>query len=156
MKKAVLTLGVLLLTILFINAQNEQQTQQTQPVVNPNAPKMEFQNLVHDYGTIQQNADGKCEFIFKNTGKEPLVISNARGSCGCTVPSWPHEPILPGQMNAIQVNYDTKRVGIINKTVTVESNASNSPIVLSIKGNILAPQQETTPVNQNNTNTVPK
>ena len=54
---------------------------------NPNAAEITFENEVHDYGTIKQGADGSCEFKFKNTGKEPLIISNAKGSCGCTVPT---------------------------------------------------------------------
>src|SRR4051812_34861698 len=63
---------------------------------NPNAPEISFSQELHDYGTIKQGADGSCEFRFKNTGKEPLIISNARGSCGCTVPTWPKEPIMKG------------------------------------------------------------
>src|SRR5262249_50872310 len=56
---------------------------------NPNAPEITFETDLHDYGTIKQGADGGCEFKFTNTGKEPLIISNAVGSCGCTVPTWP-------------------------------------------------------------------
>ncbi|MCX6275492.1 MAG: DUF1573 domain-containing protein, partial [Bacteroidetes bacterium] len=78
--------------------------------------------------------DGGCEFKFKNTGKEPLVISNAKGSCGCTVPTWPKEPIMKGQTGVIKVHYDTKRVGAFTKTVTIESNSKTNPRVLTIKG----------------------
>ena len=59
--------------------------------------KFTFPQELHDYGTIKQGADGGCEFKFKNTGKEPLIISNAMGSCGCTVPTWPKEPIMKGE-----------------------------------------------------------
>ena len=93
------------------------------PAPNPNAAEIVFENDAHDYGTIKQGANGTFEFKFKNSGKEPLVISNAQGSCGCTVPSWPKEPILPGQGNVIKVTYDTKRVGPFTKTVTLTSNA---------------------------------
>src|SRR5690242_16730931 len=82
---------------------------------NPNAPEMTFETDLHDYGTIKQGADGGCEFKFKNTGKEPLVISNAKGSCGCTVPTWPKEPIMKGQTAVIKVHYDTKRPGPFTK-----------------------------------------
>src|SRR6266853_2544074 len=78
---------------------------------NPNAPEMTFSFETFDYGTVKNGSDGTCEFKFKNTGKEPLVISNARGSCGCTVPTWPKEPILKGQTAVIKVHYDTKRTG---------------------------------------------
>ena len=84
---------------------------------NPNAPEIAFESEVHDYGTIKQGADGTCEFKFKNTGKEPLIISNAKGSCGCTVPTYPKEPIMKGQTGVIKVHYDTKRVGAFTKTV---------------------------------------
>lgn len=93
----------------------------------------------HDYGTIQQGANGECYFIITNTGTEPLIISECRGSCSCTVPDWPRAPIAPGKSAKIIVKYDTKRVGPINKTVTITSNATNTPIrTLTIKGNVVA------------------
>jgi len=112
---------------------------------DPNAPEITFENDLHDYGTIKQGADGTCEFKFKNTGKDPLIISNARGSCGCTVPTWPKEPVMKGQTAVIKVHYDTKRVGAFTKTVTIESNAKTNPKVISIKGNVEgSPEGETT------------
>lgn len=113
----------------------EQQAQNAQ-ANNPNAPVVTFDKLVHDYGDIDQNADGRCEFKFTNDGKEPLILSNVRSSCGCTVPEWPRQPILPGQSEIIKVKYDTKRVGMINKSISVYSNASESPITLRIKGKV--------------------
>jgi hypothetical protein len=115
-------------------------------IVNPNAPVMAFDADVIDYGTIEQGADGVREFKFKNTGKEPLIISNATGSCGCTVPTWSKEPILPGKTGVISVKYDTKRLGAINKSVTVTSNATEATKVLRIKGDIIAPK--TSPVKE--------
>jgi hypothetical protein len=109
---------------------------------------MKFETETVDYGTIQQNADGKREFVFVNNGDKPLIITNATGSCGCTVPSFPKEPILPGQKAVIGVKYATDRVGAISKTVTVTSNAEGMPSkVLNIKGNVLAaPAATVTPV----------
>jgi hypothetical protein len=109
--------------------------------------EISFDKDVYDYGNIKQGANGNSEFKFKNTGKEPLIISMARGSCGCTVPEWPKEPIKPGETASIKVSYDTKRVGPINKTVTITSNAKNEPTkVLTIKGNVdAAPAEETFP-----------
>src|SRR5690554_2749341 len=110
--------------------------------------KIDFKKETHDYGTIDQYSDGNCEFTFTNTGNEPLVISSAKGSCGCTVPSWPREPIAPGETGVIKVNYDTKRVGIIGKSVTLQSNAINSPTkTIRIKGNVVAKAQGSAPVN---------
>lgn len=101
-----------------------------------------FEEEIHDFGTLKQGGDASTEFKFTNTGTEPLIISNAKGSCGCTVPEWPREPIAPGQSAAIKVKYDSKRVGPINKSVTITSNASNTPTkVIRIKGNIQAAPQ---------------
>ncbi|TNE31412.1 MAG: DUF1573 domain-containing protein, partial [Bacteroidetes bacterium] len=116
---------------------------------NPNAPVMTFESTVMDYGTIEQDANGVRVFEFTNTGKEPLIISNLRGSCGCTVPdqSIVNKPIAPGESAEIKVRYDTHRVGRFQKSVTVTSNASQGTIVLTIKGNVR--QAQTTPVNEN-------
>lgn len=100
---------------------------------------------VHDYGEIDKGADPYCAFMITNTGNEPLIISNAKGSCGCTVPEWEKEPIMPGESSVMKVKYDTKRVGPINKSVTITSNAVNSPTkVIRIKGKVLAPAAENT------------
>jgi len=111
---------------------------------NPNAPVMTFDQqymknnrIVYNYGTIEKGANGQCYFVFTNTGKEPLVIEKASSSCGCTVPNPPKYPILPGQKDSISVKYDTKRIGGINKTINVVSNASNSPVALQISGNVV-------------------
>ena len=110
--------------------------------------KIEFTKETHDYGTIKYGADGSCTFEFKNTGNEPLIISNAKGSCGCTVPEWPKEPIAPGAKGVIKVKYDTKRPGAINKSVTITSNAINEPTkVIRIKGNVLPAPEGQAPVN---------
>ena len=112
---------------------------------NPNAPIIKFDKLVHDYGEIQQHADGRCEFKFTNKGKEPLILSNVRSSCGCTVPEWPRKPIMPGHSDVVKVKYDTKRVGPINKSIHVYSNATESTITLRIKGKIDAAGTTTMP-----------
>jgi hypothetical protein len=97
-----------------------------------------FEQETIDYGTIQHNADGKREFVFTNNGNKPLVISSAQGSCGCTVPTTPKEPIAPGAKGVIGVKYATDRVGPFTKTVTVSSNAEGMPSkVLTIKGTVL-------------------
>lgn len=97
---------------------------------------IKMDKLEHDYGNIKQGGNGECEFKFTNNGKEPLVITNCQGSCGCTVPQCPKEPILPGKTGVIKVKYDTNRPGNIYKTVTVTSNAKSGNVVLTIKGNV--------------------
>jgi len=139
----------LLFTTLTLGALSYVNAQETATPANPNAANFKFEEEIHDYGTINQGANGAYFFKFKNTGKEPLIISNATGSCGCTVPEWPKEPIKPGGESQIKVTYDTKRIGAFQKTVTLTSNAKEATKVLTIKGNILAPPaEETSPVKQ--------
>ena len=105
---------------------------------NPNAPEAVYEKEVLDYGTIEYDSDGTREFKFKNSGKEPLIIYSATGSCGCTVPTAPKEPIKGGEAGVIKVHYDTKRVGSFEKTVTVASNGKTPSKTLKIKGTVKA------------------
>ncbi|WP_245962962.1 DUF1573 domain-containing protein [Ulvibacter antarcticus] len=99
----------------------------------------QFETDVIDYGTIAQNADGVRAFKFTNVGNAPIVITKAKGSCGCTVPTKPNGPVMPGESAEIGVKYDTKRIGSFSKTITLTSNASEGVKVIKIKGKILAP-----------------
>ena len=113
-----------------------------------NGAKITFTKETHDYGTVKNGGDGTCTFEFKNTGNAPLILSNSKGSCGCTVPTWPKEPIAPGANGFISVKYDTKRTGAINKSVTITSNAVNEPTkTIRIKGTVLPAPENGTPVN---------
>lgn len=100
-----------------------------------NGPRITFAQLELDYGPIKEGSDGRRVFVFKNTGNEPLLISSCRGSCGCTVPTCPIDAIPPGKTAKVEVQYDTKRTGPFNKTVTVVSNAIDFPaLILRIRG----------------------
>ena len=134
MKKVFLTSSIILSALFSVNAQSTKDTGKT---VDPNSPVIKFETNVHDFGTIQQNGDGTYEFKFTNTGKEPLIIKEAHGSCGCTVPSWPKDPIAPGKAAVIKVTYDTHRIGNFVKTVTLQSNANPQQDVLTIKGKVV-------------------
>lgn len=101
-----------------------------------------FDTEIIDYGTITQNANGKRTFTFKNTGEAPIFISKVTTSCGCTVPSYPKTPIMPGEMASIDVKYATNRLGKFTKSVTVISNATEVQKKLVIKGNIIAPTKK--------------
>jgi len=95
---------------------------------------------------VPYNGNGECEFRFTNTGDAPLLIQKPKSSCGCTVPSWPDKPILPGESDVIKVTYRTNRAGNFNKKVTVTSNAlKNSIVELRIKGRVLDKPTETLP-----------
>ena len=100
-------------------------------------PKIEFESLEINYGKISKGDNGVRVFKFTNIGSELLIINKVYSSCGCTIPKKPSSPIGPGQDNEIQVKYDTNRVGPIRKTITVLSNAINSPTIsLKITGNV--------------------
>lgn len=104
---------------------------------NSDKPGIEFENLVHDYGTIKKGSDGNCVFVFENTGESDLILTNVKSSCGCTVPKWPREPLEPGAEAEIKVRYNTSKTGSFTKTITVYSNAPNNPIYLKIKGKVV-------------------
>ena len=142
--KFIALVAIILGSFTFTATAQETIAPATPKVDNPNAPEITFEKEMHDYGTIKQGADGNCEFKFKNTGKEPLIISNAKGSCGCTVPTYPKEPILKGQTGVIKVHYDTKRVGAFTKTVTLNSNAKTDTKILTIKGVVEASEEQST------------
>ena len=109
-------------------------------------PHIQFENVKHDFGTFYQNGNGSWEFKFTNTGKEPLIIQGVRSSCGCTIAKRPSAPILPGQSSSIKVRYDTRRIGVFRKTITVTSNAENPTVVLEIRGEIKQKPKEEVPV----------
>ena len=103
---------------------------------------IDFESKVVDYGVIDHNADGVRKFVFTNNGTEPLIIKNAKGSCGCTVPTWSREPIAAGATSEIGVKYATNRVGKFTKTITITTNASKKPVILTIKGEVNPPPKE--------------
>jgi hypothetical protein len=129
MKKILCTLFLLASIVGFVKAQS--------------GPVMTLEKTEIDYGNIAQNSDGVRMFKFKNTGTEPLIVKNAQGSCGCTVPKWPDQPIKPGQTASIEVKYATDRLGSFTKSITVETNEKTLKHVLTIKGNVYDKKFET-------------
>ena len=102
------------------------------------AQTINFNTTTIDYGTIKKGSDGNKEFIVKNIGKKPLIISNVKPSCGCTSPSWTREPIAPGKTGKISVHYNTNLVNLFMKNIEVYSNdPENSRTILYIKGNVV-------------------
>ena len=139
MKKNLLTLIVAAL-LFSVNSFAQDVAQPEAPVApevteeNNDGPKMTFEFTEVDYGTIVQNGDPLRVFPFVNDGTEPLVIKYAKGSCGCTVPEYPKQPIMPGETGEIKVKYDTKRIGPFNKSVRITTNIGEEPVILKIKG----------------------
>jgi hypothetical protein len=107
---------------------------------NPNAPEFKFDVEEYNFGTIKQGDKVTYDFKFNNSGKDALVISEAHGSCGCTVPEWPKEPIAKGSAGKIHVEFNSAgKQGMQDKTVTITSNAKGGQKVLHLKGNVEAP-----------------
>ena len=135
-------LSILALLFLFAGATSGQDA-------SGNGPVMKLVKTEVDYGEILQGSDPLRVFVFTNTGNEPLIITDAKGSCGCTVPSYPKEPILPGEKSKIEVRYDTNRVGPFMKTVTLTTNEVTPSHTLKIKGSVKAkPAGENVPASQ--------
>ena len=146
LKKLSNVLAGVLLFIIPVIAQDPAVTQPAaDPALNPNAPEFKFEVETYNFGTVKQGESVTYEYKFTNIGKEPLVISRAQGSCGCTVPEWPKEPIAPGKEGKIKVVFSSGgKSGLQHKSVTINSNAKTPVVTLSIKGEVLVPQQEAT------------
>ena len=129
MKKLLAVVLMMFVATSFSNAQT----------ANENGPEITFEKTTHQFGEIPYGGNGTYEFVFKNTGNEPLILSQPKSSCGCTVPEWPKRPILPGDTDVIKVTYkNTDRPGSFSKYVTIFSNAkTNKEVKLYIKGKIL-------------------
>ncbi len=170
MKKVILTICCLSMGILVVNAQESMPARPLQAVPPrqtpvpvpaavpvPTTPPVaapekkdggifKFTETTHNFGEVPEGPIAECDFEFINIGKKPITITEAHGSCGCTVPEWPHEPILPikrglfhgkNKKTVIHVKYNTTgRQGPINKTITINSDGQPQPMVLTITGNV--------------------
>tara|TARA_B100000700_G_scaffold289451_1_gene346769 strand:- start:479 stop:892 length:414 start_codon:yes stop_codon:yes gene_type:complete len=136
MKNSALTFITLLISF-FIFSQEKQA-------------EIKFEVTTIDYGEVEFESDGKRVFKFKNVGTAPLIFKRISSSCGCTIPKKPEKPIEPGDSGEIEVEYDTKRVGIFMKAISVVSNSKNSSIVLRIKGEVLEEEDEEEDEEKNN------
>jgi hypothetical protein len=135
MKKSILLVACTLLMAFATQAQTADK-----PAVNPNASEMTFDALEFDFGTIKQGEEVNHEFEFVNSGKEDLIITNASGSCGCTVPEHPKDAIKRGGKGVIKVKFNSAgKMGMQDKTVTIQSNAKNNPVILHLKGKVEPP-----------------
>ncbi len=129
MKKILLSLSA-----LFIAGMLHAQTPEVQQKANK--ANITFASLEHNYGIVEWDSNGTCVFEFTNNGKEVLTLTNVQASCGCTAPEWSKEPIKPGEKWKITVKYNTKIPGMFQKQIRVSSNATEEPIVLTIKGEV--------------------
>jgi hypothetical protein len=153
MKVNLLTIFLMIFSIAFSGCNNSEGEEkkviyenledgETEPVQQKveGTTQITFEETEHDFGTIQDGIMASHTFKFKNTGKSPLVITDARADCGCTVPSWTKEPVLPGKEGKIDVKYNSSGRGgqEVSKTVTVIANTEPADSKLTIKAKVLA------------------
>ena len=132
MKKIIFTTAMLFVATFATQAQ-----QPATPAANPNQAEIQFEEESHEFGNIKEGTMATFEFKFKNTGNADLIISNASASCGCTIPSYPKEPIIPGGEGAIDVQFNSSgKVGTFDKNVTITSNTIPTQIYLVIRGEV--------------------
>ncbi len=131
-----------LATLLLAGFAFMASAQEEEPMTGP---EIVFPEKSFDFGDIIQGKRVEHTFGFKNTGNEPLIISDVRTTCGCTAPEWPREPINPGKEAQVKVVFNSAgKMGIQNKVITIMSNAVNNPERVKIITNVLPP------VDQNN------
>lgn len=138
--------NLLLIAVIFVFglsqtiAQNATTTTTTQTttVVNPNAPKAKWDKTTSDFGEIEQGIPKEAEFKLTNEGKEPLLIQTAKAGCGCTNLKYSQEPVLPGKSTIIAATYNAAAMGQFTKSITVTTNADPNPVMLIIKGTVIA------------------
>lgn len=156
MKKVLMIIAVMIGSFVAIQAQQEKQAEPKKDLqeLNPDTnlyedengeliettkPIFQFTEEVHDFGELEEGPKYDTEFTFTNIGKEPLIITGVKASCGCTTPNWPKEPVMPGDEATIKVTYNTKgRLNKFNKAVTITSNAITPTKRLYIKGSVKA------------------
>jgi hypothetical protein len=136
---------IIICFLMFLGVQAFAQEKKLDNIGNPNTNQSEFKfdETEYNFGTIKQGDVVTHEFKFTNLGSEPLIISKAEGSCGCTVPEFPKEPIMKNQSSVIKVTFNsTGKFGIQDKTVTLTSNALQNPMVIHIKGTVEKPAEQ--------------
>jgi hypothetical protein len=142
MKKFIFSLALILFSSAGLFAQEKKMLDNIGND-DPNQASFKFEEEEYNFKSINQGEVVNHNFTFTNTGKEPIVISNAAGSCGCTVPTWPKEPIAPGAKADIKVTFNSAgKQGMQDKTVTLTSNAKQNPMVLHLKGNVEKPIEQ--------------
>ncbi len=145
-------LAILVVVALFtisVNAQinqrvegaNSKATSNAKQEADPNGPAIKFEKQTIDYGIIDKGSDGTREFKFTNTGKAPLKIKSVKSTCGCTIPTYPKNEIMPGESAVINVKYNTNRAGRFSKSVSIFTNTVPERSVLRIKGEVNDPNR---------------
>ena len=141
MALCMLTCGIL--TGFHATAQNNDFEKQSNRIRESAGPKIEFDKLEHNYGSLTEGDNGEAVFSFTNTGEEPLIITKVHGCCGVTVLDWTKEPLVPNTTGFVKLRYFTSRIGTINKVVTVSTNDPENPVIqLKLRGEVRKKSEE--------------
>lgn len=127
--KQLFLVSILLMTLVFSNAQNNTES------------KIVFDNPIFNFGVIYKGSKAECLFSFTNKSQSAIAIINIKASCGCTAPSWSKEPVKPNGSGEIKVKYNTNNIGPFVKTLSIFSTISKEPITLTIKGEVKRKQK---------------
>lgn len=134
----------ILLLLLFATSSVYAQYTLKEPVTLANnvklatGPEFTWDKKEHGFGEIPKGKPVTAEYKFKNTGNAPIILSDVKSTCGCTVPAWPKEPIMPGEEATIKATYNAKNPGAFTKRITVVSNTQDNYIYLLLKGKVMA------------------
>jgi len=145
--KKVIVLSILSLSLMTIScdenaakkikSENLELAKERDNEIKVGGAKIKFGKTEHDFGTINEGDIVETVFSFKNSGKTELIITSAIGSCGCTVPEWPKEPIMPGEEGQIRVKFNSdKKPNLQQKTITLVTNTEQGKEILKIKAQV--------------------
>lgn len=138
--KHLIYIPILLLLVACSQGSNSDQEEVTTDMVTKQT-SIEFEDELFDFGQISQGEKVEHTFVFENTGDNPLLITSAKGSCGCTIPEWPKDPIAPGEKGKIDVVFSSNgKKGKQHVTVTVVANTIPNTSIVALKGTVLVPE----------------
>ncbi len=124
-----LLLALFVLSCASINAQSSATLKASDELII-------WSTMTYEFGTINQNVPATAEFVLTNNDNKPIIITDVKKTCGCTVPAYEKEPILPGESSTIKATYNAKKAGLFTKTIKVYTTLSDQPILLKLKGKV--------------------
>jgi len=145
--KKVIALSILSLSLMTIScnenaakkikSENLELAKERDEEIKVGGAKVKFDKTEHDFGVINEGDVVETVFTFTNSGKSELIITSAKGSCGCTVPEWPKEPIMPGEEGQIRVKFNSdKKPNLQQKSITLVTNTEQGKEILKIKAQV--------------------
>jgi len=129
-------LAFFLLSFTIVNAQTTVAPALVNSTDDNNTELISWSTETYEFGSIEQNVPATAAFVLTNTGKQPIIITNVKKTCGCTVPAYNDDPIMPGESSTIKATYNAKKAGPFTKTVKVYTTLSDQPVLLKLKGEV--------------------